>query len=128
MFLSIYTGILLHYSSDSARKEDTSLQMKKYETRKNIFHVCIFLVDIPGKLGMDGSHVWKAYQDGQLPEIRAYCETDVTNTYLLYLRWQLMQGGLQRDAYEAEINLVKETLRKNPAKHWQEFLAAWGGD
>ena len=75
---------------------------------------------------MDGSQVWAGYQNGQLPEIRAYCETDVTNTYLLYLRWQLMQGSLQREAYDDEIALVKETLQKSPAKHWQEFLAAWG--
>ena len=84
------------------------------------------LCGFPGKLGMDGSHVWKAFQDGKLAEIRAYCETDVTNTYLLYLRWQLMQGGLQREAYDDEITLVKETLSKSPLKHWQEFLAAWG--
>ncbi len=83
------------------------------------------LCGFPGKLGMDGSLVWQAYQDGLLPDIRAYCETDVANTYLLYLRFQLMQGSLSKTAYDAEIELAKNTLGKAPGAHWQEFMAAW---
>ncbi len=44
-------------------------------------------------MGMDGSKVWEAYQQGQLAAIRDYCETDVVNTYLMYCRFQLMRGG-----------------------------------
>lgn len=83
------------------------------------------LCGFPGKLGMDGSQVWSAFQAGELDAIRNYCETDVVNTYLVYLRFQQMRGHLNREQYAAEIALVKTTLSQQTGKHWQEFLAAW---
>ncbi len=83
------------------------------------------LCGFPGKLGMDGSKVWEAFKAGKIEEIRNYCETDVANTHLVYLRFQLMRGHLTPAAYEAEIKLVRETLSTYPATHWAEFLAAW---
>jgi len=100
--------------------------MAMYNARANapldeIAKLCGF----PGKLGMDGSKVWEAYKAGKLAEIRDYCETDVANTHLVFLRFQLMRGHLTQAAYEAEIKLVRETLQGYSGKHWQEFLAAW---
>jgi predicted PolB exonuclease-like 3'-5' exonuclease len=87
------------------------------------------LCGFPGKLGMDGSKVWDAYKDGKIEEIRNYCETDVANTHLVYLRFELMRGHLTPTAYETEIKLVRETLSgyaiEHKAAHWVEFLAAW---
>ena len=83
------------------------------------------LCGFPGKLGMDGSMVWDAYQAGRLAEIRAYCETDVMNTWLLYCRFQLMRGALTPDSYAAEVALARLTLGRSPEAHWQEYLAAW---
>jgi len=83
------------------------------------------LCGFPGKLGMDGSKVWDAYQAGELKAVRDYCETDVVNTYLVYLRFQLMRGLLDRDAYRAECARVRETLAKSDGNHWREFLAQW---
>ncbi len=83
------------------------------------------LCGFPGKLGMDGSKVWDAYKAGKIEEIRNYCETDVANTHLVYLRFQLMRGHLTQAAYEAEIKLVRDTLSGYNARHWTEFLAAW---
>ena len=83
------------------------------------------LCGFPGKLGMDGSQVWNAWNSGRIGEIRAYCETDATNTYLLYLRFQLLRGHLTADAYAQEIALVRSTLGSSPETHWSEFLAAW---
>jgi len=83
------------------------------------------LCGFPGKLGMDGSKVWDAYKAGQLEEIRNYCETDVANTHLVFLRFQLMRGHLTPAAYETEIKLVRDTLAGYGAPHWTEFLAAW---
>ncbi len=83
------------------------------------------LCGFPGKLGMDGSKVWQAYQDGQLAEIRNYCETDVMNTWLVYCRFQLMRGALSSSAYEAEITLARNTLANLPDPHWKEYLQAW---
>ncbi|MDD4930352.1 MAG: 3'-5' exonuclease [Gallionella sp.] len=83
------------------------------------------LTGFPGKLGMDGSQVWAAYQQGRLPEIRNYCETDVVNTYLVYTRFQMMRGVLSQEAYAAECELVRGELARLNKPHWQEFLAAW---
>jgi predicted PolB exonuclease-like 3'-5' exonuclease len=83
------------------------------------------LMGLPGKLGMTGAEVWGAYQAGGLPEIRNYCETDVVNTHLIHLRFQLMRGTLDDARYRSEIELVRATLGKSPEPHWREFLAAW---
>ena len=83
------------------------------------------LCGFPGKLGMDGSKVWDAYKNGEIGAIRDYCETDVANTYLVFLRFQLMRGLLSQQRYEEEVQLVRETLQGYGLQHWQEFLAAW---
>ena len=83
------------------------------------------LCGFPGKLGMDGSKVWGAYKNGEIEAIRNYCETDVANTYLVYLRFQLMRGQLNQESYEAEIESVRSTLKSYEANHWKEFLGNW---
>ena len=84
------------------------------------------LLGFPGKLGMDGAKVWEAYQQGRIAAIRDYCETDVVNTYLVFLRFQRMRGALTAQQYESETGLVRDTLAASEATHWREFLAAWG--
>jgi predicted PolB exonuclease-like 3'-5' exonuclease len=86
------------------------------------------LIGLPGKLGMDGSQVWQAYQDGKLDEIRNYCETDVVNTWLVYARFQLLRGVFDADRCAAEFDLVRATLSRAKEPHWQQFLAAWPVD
>ena len=83
------------------------------------------LCGFPGKLGMDGSKVWDAFARGEINAIRDYCETDVANTYLVYLRFQLMRGVLTQESYAREIALVRDTLAAYPGQHWQEFLHHW---
>ncbi len=83
------------------------------------------LCGFPGKLGMDGSKVWDAYKNGQVEAIRDYCETDVANTYLVFLRFQVMRGALNQAAYDQEIALVRKTLSAYDGEHWKEFLQAW---
>lgn len=83
------------------------------------------LLGFPGKLGMDGSEVWNAWQRGEKDAIRDYCETDALNTWLVYLRFQKMRGVLSGARYDAEIALTRQSLADLGAAHWQEFLAAW---
>jgi predicted PolB exonuclease-like 3'-5' exonuclease len=84
------------------------------------------LCGFAGKLGMDGSKVWDAFQAGGLEQIRHYCETDVVNTYLVYTRFQRMRGVLDAAGCEAEERLVRETLAALDLPHWREYLSAWG--
>ncbi len=83
------------------------------------------LCGFPGKLGMDGSKVWEAFQAGRLDEIRAYCETDVVNTYLMYCKYQLMRGGFTADDYADEVAFVKTALAAETGAHWAQYLAAF---
>lgn len=83
------------------------------------------LMGFPGKLGMDGSAVWQAWLDGKQDEIRDYCETDVVNTYLVFLGFQRMRGERDAAAHAAELAFVRESLEKIDAPHWKAFLEAW---
>lgn len=83
------------------------------------------LLGFPGKLGMDGSKVWQAYRDGQIADIRNYCETDVVNTYLVFLRFQLMRGSVSAEQHKAMVESVRTVLGKAPEPHWQEFMRRW---
>ena len=108
------------------RHTDLMDVLAKYNGRANaplddLAKLCGF----PGKLGMDGSQVWRAWIGGQQDEVRAYCETDVVNTWLVYCRFRFLRGELDQTAYDAEIALVRDTLRASEAPHWAEYLAAW---
>ena len=83
------------------------------------------LLDLPGKLGMDGSQVWDAYQAGRLADIRNYCETDVVNTYLVFLRFQAMRGSIAAEQYAQCRDSVRSALSRSPSPHWREFLSEW---
>ncbi|MGZ5040681.1 MAG: 3'-5' exonuclease [Usitatibacter sp.] len=83
------------------------------------------LCGLPGKLGMDGSQVYPAWKRGEIQAIRNYCETDVANTYLLYLRFKLIRGVLNAEAYASEVALFRAFLASQEAPHWKEFAAAW---
>ena len=86
------------------------------------------ILGFPGKMGMDGSKVWDEYQSGNLKGIRDYCETDVLNTYLIYLRYQLMRGELTLEELEQEFTLLRDALEsRNEAgqTHLGAFSKAW---
>ena len=109
-----------------ARHLDLMDLLALYQPRNNVpLDEMAKLIGFPGKLGMDGSQVWGAYQGGKLREIRGYCETDAANTYLVYLRFQLLRGAFDAAQYEREIALVRATLEKSSEPHWREFVAAW---
>jgi predicted PolB exonuclease-like 3'-5' exonuclease len=74
---------------------------------------------------MDGSAVHAAVLAGRLEDVRHYCETDVMNTYLLYLRFRLLRGELAAGEYAKEISVAREKIVALQAPHWQEFIAAW---
>ncbi len=85
------------------------------------------LLGFPGKLGMSGDKVWDCYCAGGIREIRDYCETDVLNTWLIYLRFEFMRGNLDAADLEREFKLVRSSLTAMEQPHVDEFLAAWPG-
>ena len=83
------------------------------------------MLGFPGKMGMSGAHVWDTWLDGGIEAIRNYCETDVLNTFLVYLRFQLIRGHLSEAAYGRELELLRSTLEQEGKAHLDEFLAHW---
>jgi hypothetical protein len=83
------------------------------------------LAGLPGKLGVGGGNVWESWLAGEVDAIRNYCEADTVNTYLLYLRFQLMRCAYTRERYENELALLRGTLEKRAEPHWREFLSRW---
>ena len=83
------------------------------------------LAGFPGKIGVGGAAVWESYRAGKIEAIRNYCEADTVNTYLLYLRFQLMRCAYSPERYESELKLVRSLLEKRTEPHWREFLTLW---
>lgn len=83
------------------------------------------LLGFPGKMGMSGAKVFDAFQAGQIGDIRDYCETDVLNTWLVYLRFQLMRGQLDQQGYADETRLLRDYLAAENRPHFTAFLEAW---
>ncbi|MCD6055052.1 MAG: 3-5 exonuclease [Gammaproteobacteria bacterium] len=86
------------------------------------------LIGYPGKVGMDGSQVWPHYQQGKLAEIRHYCETDVLNTFLIYLRFELFRGNLSQTQYNHACEHLKAALQQEQKPHLDAFLQVWQAD
>ena len=100
--------------------------LSSFQARARVsLQAAALLLGFPGKLGMSGDKVWDAYLDGQTEQIRNYCETDVLNTFLIYLRFEMMRGRLTRDEYLDEVARVRQALIAQSKPHFDEFVAAW---
>ncbi|HIQ15399.1 MAG TPA: 3'-5' exonuclease [Leucothrix sp.] len=101
------------------------------DARAPLDHIATML-GFPGQMRMDGSFftangsVWDQYQAANIKKIRNSCETDVLNTYLVYLRFQLMRGELNNDELEQEYILLREILDSSGKEHLQQFSKSWG--
>ena len=83
------------------------------------------MIGLPGKMGMSGALVWEYFQKGEIEAIRNYCETDVLNTYLVYLRFELIRGKLTKKQHDQACIRLYEYLQKENKSHFNEFLTAW---
>jgi predicted PolB exonuclease-like 3'-5' exonuclease len=78
----------------------------------------------PGKPdGMDGSEVEDYFLQGRIREIADYCESDVVNTYRVWLRYELFRGRVTEEEYSAsEGDLVAFIKARRETKpHLQSF-------
>lgn len=87
------------------------------------------LVGLPGKEGVAGRDVHVLYAAGALDRIASYCMTDVVQTWLLFLRYRLVEGSLTRDGYEASVGSVRRDLpaiaRRSLPPAEAEMLDGW---
>lgn len=68
------------------------------------------LVGLPGKEDVAGKDVAVLYARGALDVIAGYCMSDVVQTWLLYLRYRLLEGTLDAPAYRRSITSCREDL------------------
>ncbi len=94
--------------------------------RCKLNEVCAVL-GLPGKFGPDGSKVTEMWDAKQIGAIRDYCETDVLNTYLVYLRWQMLRGVLSTEDHNRAVGDVISLIdsERETRPHLADFLAAW---
>ena len=68
------------------------------------------LVGLPGKEEVAGKDVRGLHSAGERERIAAYCTTDVVQTWLLYLRFRLLDGTLAAAAYQRSVEAARERL------------------
>ncbi len=83
------------------------------------------MLGLPGKMGQSGAAVSEQWLNGEIEAIRNYCETDVVNTYLIYLRFERMRGQLTAAQYETEQARVRHMLRASGKPHLLAYEEAW---
>jgi len=67
--------------------------------------------ELTGKpTGIDGSQVARYYKEGRLQEVANYCETDVVNTYRVWLRYELFRGRLSETDFAASEDNLRSHL------------------
>nr|MDJ0928432.1 3'-5' exonuclease [Gammaproteobacteria bacterium] len=83
------------------------------------------MLGFPGKMGLKGDQVWPTWLAGGIGKIRDYCETDVLNTYLVFLRFQQIRGLLDEQQLAVEFGRVDAMLAASDASHLCAFRDAW---
>jgi len=83
------------------------------------------LCGFPGEIGMDETRTWDFYLDGRLKDIRAYCETNVLNTYLVFLNFERNRGIIDQTQYLKECQRVRDMLRATDQPYLQAYEKAW---
>lgn len=93
--------------------------------RIKLNEVCSIL-GFPGKFGVDGGKVTEMFDNNEIKAVRDYCETDVLNTYLVYLRYCQHTGRISKESYNQAIEDILTFISNNKEKqHLQEFKQAW---
>lgn len=79
------------------------------------------MIGAPGKQGIDGSQVCEYFLDGKISEIRNYCETDVLNTYIVFLRYLLITCEIDLNEYSSLINEILHVVKESDKEHLKNF-------
>jgi predicted PolB exonuclease-like 3'-5' exonuclease len=82
------------------------------------------IMGLPGKPDrMDGSEVERSFLDCKIKEIADYCESDVVNTYRVWLRHELFRGKLSDIAFQASETDLSDFIRarSNTKPHLAEL-------
>lgn len=98
-------------------------------SRREAMDVVASLYGLPGKTDVDGSMVGDLVSNGEWQTLSIYCESDVMNTWLIYLRWLRLTGKLSSPSYtywqqQSRDYLATSTQADGKPRH-HEFIADW---
>ena len=64
---------------------------------------------------------------GHIADVRAYCESDVLNLFVMYVRWALVTGRIDATGHNAALQSLIDYLSAERATrpHLGEFLDQW---
>ena len=81
---------------------------------KPSLHELCRVMGLPGKPdGMGGADVERWCRDARIAEVAAYCETDVVNTYRVWLRYELFRGRLTENGLQAREAKLSDYIRSH---------------
>ena len=87
------------------------------------------LYGLPGKTDVDGSMVGDLVTQDKWHTLTVYCESDVLNTWLIYLRWLRLTGKLSSEGFNAWQQQTRDYLtvmtQEDGTIRHHEFLADW---
>lgn len=83
------------------------------------------MLGLPGKMGIDGSKVYDMFTSGNIQDIRDYCEIDVLNTYLVFLRFELIRNNISENKYLECVQEARDLLSNSPGAHFTKYLQLW---
>lgn len=78
------------------------------------------LVGFPGKYDTSGDMVLDLYYAGEQEKIDIYCQSDVLNTYGLYLNYEVLKGNLNVQDYQNILSHWRDALPKD-VEYYQVF-------
>jgi len=98
--------------------------------RRNSLNVLSKLIGLPGKYTIAGEDVEYLFRQGRLKEINQYCMTDVLQTFLLFLRVELLRGKLDAGGYKEAVAAARDDLMQQANSAGSEnflldFLKHW---
>ncbi|EAJ7103096.1 polysaccharide biosynthesis protein [Campylobacter upsaliensis] len=120
----------LKYNIRASAYLDTQDKWSNYKTRFSELKHCDLLeslggrlrldsvcamAGLPGKYDVSGAEVMSLYYQNQMEKIHEYCESDVLNTYMLFLKYELIKGNLAEEDYGLYLNLMAEYLKEKKA-------------
>ena len=70
-----------------------------------------------GKPIDSGKMVWDMYTDKAFSEIAEYCESDVINTYLIYLSYQLLKLKINRGQKKKQLDNLHDCIQEHNPNH-----------
>ena len=84
------------------------------------------LCGFAGKGDIDGSQVVPMVKAGQWQKLSTYCESDVLNTWLVYLRWQMLTNRVNPTVFDEKIrqtlNFIATLTNDDGTPRHQRFL------